>query len=365
MSARLGTLILIAACGGSSATVDAGGDSAPGRDAPSAPDARSGPDAPAGLDAPGIDAATCTQLPSGGLTRLATPMLRNGPESDDLGKTGPRVVLKMGATDYRLWYEAVDANLYTTVGYATSADGVTWTKRGTVMSPSAAWEGNEISPNSIIVEGTTLRLYYHAGGSQLVNRRIGTATSTDGMTWTRAPTPILDLGASGAFDDNQVAEPRVLKVGATYRMYYTGRHAADSMTSLGLATSSDGVTFAKQATPVLAANRWGNFWGGAFFIDRGSWHLWRGVTPDNGATSYLVYASSSDGLTWTDGPSMPVLSRNPDTTAADFGLVGDSVSGYLDGDQYRIMYTGYNSNLGGNLGRFEGICLAAIVSPCP
>lgn len=298
------------------------------------------------------------------MTRLATPMLHNGPETYDHGKTGPRVVLKFGPTDYRVWYEAVDDSVYTTVGYATSADGITWTKQGVVMSPSAAWEGNEVSPNSIVVEGSTLRLYYHAGGSQLVNRRIGTATSTDGMTWTRAPDPILDLGASDAFDDNQVAEPRVVKIGATYRMYYTGRHTADGRTSLGYATSTDGTTFAKQGQ-VMDANRWGNFWGGAFVVDRGSWHLWRGVTPDNGSTSYLVYATSDDGLAWTDGPNNPVLVQNPTTTAADYSLVGDSVSGYVDGNQYRVMYTGYNANLGGNQGRFEGICLAEVMSPCP
>jgi predicted GH43/DUF377 family glycosyl hydrolase len=337
-------LILLAACGGSTN---------PGSS-----------DAPSNGDG-SIDAPACAQLPSGSLTRLATPMLRNGPEAYDVGKTGPRVVLKLGPRDYRLWYEAVAANMLTTVGYATSTDGVTWTKVGVVMSPSATWEGNEVSPNSIVVDGSTLRLYYHAGGSQLVNRRIGVATSTDGMTWTKAPDPVLDLGASGAFDDNQVAEPRVVRVGATWRMYYTGRNTATNKTSLGLATSSDGMTFTKQSSPVLAADRWGNFWGGAFIVDRGHWHLWRGYSPDSYVTSYLVYASSDDGLAWTDGPSNPVLRQNPDSTAADYGLVGDSVSGYVDGASYRVMYTGYNSNLGGNQGRFEGICLAQIMSPCP
>ena len=148
-------------------------------------------------------------------------------------------------------------------------------------------------------------------------------------------------------------------------MYYTGRNTATNMTSLGLATSTDGMTFTKQAGPILAADRWGNFWGGAFIVDRGHWHLWRGYSPDNYVTSYLVYASSEDGLTWTDGPSNPVLRQNTDTTAADYGLVGDSVSGYVDGASYRIMYTGFNSNLGGNQGRFEGICLAQVMSPCP
>ena len=106
------------------------------------------------------DAPACAQLPSGALARVVAPMLRNGPETYDNAKTGPRVVLKFGPADYRMWYEAVADNLDTTVGYSTSTDGITWTKRGVVMSPSATWEGNEVSPNSIVFEGTTMRLYY-------------------------------------------------------------------------------------------------------------------------------------------------------------------------------------------------------------
>jgi hypothetical protein len=40
--------------------------------------------------------------------------------------------------------------------------------------------------------------------------------------------------------------------------------------------------------------------------------------------------------------------------------VGYATSTDVDGNEYRVMYTGYNSNLGGNQGR-----LAAIASPCP
>lgn len=344
----MGLALVTVACGSPSANIDA---------TPATADTSSSTDAAS-------DAPSCVTLPSGALTRIATPMLHNGPEAYDFSKTGPRVVLKTGASSYRMWYEAVATNGLTTVGYATSSDGLSWTKMGIVLSPSAAWEGNEISPNSIAIVGTTMRLYYHGGGNSLP-RRIGVATSTDGMSWTKQASPIVDLGANGAFDDVQVAEPRVFRVGATWRMYYTGRHGSNGQNSLGLATSSDGLVFTKQATPILDATRWGNFWGGAFFIDRGSWHLWRGVTNDNGATSSLYYASSTDGLSWTDGPNNPVLSRNTNTGAADYGFVGDSVSGYLDGSHYRIMYTGYNANLGGNQGRFEGICEAEIQSPCP
>ena len=115
--------------------------------------------------------------------------------------------------------------------------------------------------------------------------------------------------------------------------------------------------------PILTGAVWGNFWGGAFFYDNGLWQLWHGVT--DGSSSHLSYAFSTDGVVWTDGGSNPVLAQNSDANAADFGLVGDSVSGYRDGNEYRIMYTGFNWNLFGTEGRFEGICMATISSACP
>jgi Glycosyl hydrolases family 32 N-terminal domain len=313
----------------------------------------------------GGQGGACAVLPSGPLTRFeSNPLLPNGPEAYDFWKTGPRVVLKEGPSTYRLWYEAVADETYTTVGYATSSDGETWAKQGPVLAPSAAWEGNEVSPNSILFEGGVYALYYHAGGSDLVNRRIGRATSNDGLEWLKDGQPLLDLGPAGDFDDEQVAEPRVFNLGAEYRMYYTGHNESTQETALGMASSPDGISWTKYAgNPVLTGAAWGNFWGGAFFYEGGLWHLWHGVT--DGSSSSLHYASSSDGIAWTAGPANPVLTQNPDKQAADFGLVGDSVSGFRDGDSYRILYTGFNWNLFGTEGRFEGICMASVADPCP
>ncbi len=289
-------------------------------------------------------------------------MLMNGPEAYDFWKTGPRVVRKEGSS-YRVWYEAVADETYTTVGYATSSDGIDWTKQGPVLAPSAPWEGNEVSPNSMLFEDGVYALYYHAGGSDLVNRRVGRATSADGLVWSKDGDPMLDLGPSGAFDDEQVAEPRVFHIGSEYRMYYTGRNEQTNETALGMATSADGVSWTKHAgNPILSGTAWGNFWGGAFFFEGNRWHLWHGVT--DGTSSSLHYASSADGVVWTAGPANPVLTQNPDPLAADNGLVGDSVSGYRDGESYRIMYTGFNWELFGTEGRFEGICLASVADPC-
>src|SRR6266540_3103905 len=108
-----------------------------------------------------------TGLPSGPLTRyVGNPLLRNGPEAVDFQKTGPRVVLKEGPTTYRMWYEAVGANGLTTIALATSTDGLTWSKQGTVLSSggSTSWERDEVSPNFMLVEGGVYKLWYHGGG---------------------------------------------------------------------------------------------------------------------------------------------------------------------------------------------------------
>jgi hypothetical protein len=100
------------------------------------------------------------------------------------------VVLKLDLRDYRMWYEAVAGDGLTTVGYATSADGLMGKKERVVISPSEPWEKEEISPNSILLEDGIFKMWYHGGGyirdkRQLGNRRIGHATSTDGLSWTK------------------------------------------------------------------------------------------------------------------------------------------------------------------------------------
>ena len=312
-----------------------------------------------------VSTESSLQLPSGALTRdPANPLLRNGPEAFDFWKTGPRAVLKAGPSNYRMWYEAVGEDLVTRVGYAVSADGVTWTKMGIVLSPTERWEANEISPNAVLFEGGVYKMWFHGGGSISNGRRygsarIGYATSADGVRWTKYRNPVVDVGPNGSFDDLQAAEPRVIKVGTGYRMYYTGQNSSSGAKSLALATSADGLTWTKYSgNPILPPVRFGG-WGGAIIFNGGVWHLWHATRDD---VSGLVYKSSADGIVWTDGPSNPVLtpSGNPDT--ADAQAVGDSVSGYLDGDTYRIMYSGFNANFRGT-GRLEAICLATIAAP--
>jgi len=299
-------------------------------------------------------------LPSGPLERYAgNPLVPNGPEKYDFWKTGPRVVLRPGPGDYRMWYEAVGDDTLTCVALAVSPDGLKWTKKGVVLSPSGmeTWEKKEVSPNSILVEGGVYTMWYHAGGYPEGSRRlgkaaIGLATSSDGRKWIRhARNPVLETGRPGSIDEVQVAEPRVIRVGKGYRMYYTAVDGRKGK-SLCLATSADGIEWVKAGgNPVLPPDRWGG-WGGAILVDDGLWHLWHAARDD---VSGLLYKWSRDGLDWNDGPR--VLLPSSDPRAPDLAA-GDSVSGYRDGNAYRILYSG--ANMKHPSGRLEAVCMATI-----
>jgi hypothetical protein len=253
-----------------------------------------------------------------------------------------------------MWYEAVPDGNKSKVGYATSSDGKTWTKRGSVLSPSEPWEGGsngEISPNTILIENGVYKMWYHSFGNDQ-KRRIGYATSPNGINWTKHPTPVLGLGSAGSFDDYFVTEPRVFNLGnGQYRMYYGA--VRQSQQGIGVyrlmtATSSDGINWTKQNQVIFGPYDSGY----AIVRDGNQWHMWYGL-----AYNGLAYASSTDGLNWTPGSNNPVLNWNSDLAAPDSQGVGDSVSAYKDGNEFRIMYTGgrYNS-----FGRNESICLATI-----
>lgn len=286
-------------------------------------------------------------------TNPIVPMGPSGSIDDD--KTGPRVVLKFGPSDYRMWYEAVPAPNQSYVGYATSKDGKLWTKQGSLPSldPSTDWEGGtngEVSPNSILIENGVFKLWYHSFGTD-GKRRIGYATSTDGLTWTKRSTPVLDVGPPGSHEDQHVVEPRVFKLGSQYRMYYTGNEVGNSGIGTArwfYATSNDGINWTRrgQLWTKLTDNGFG------IVFDGVRWHAWYGI----GFVS-LNYATSNDGLVWVDSLSNPVLTINLNAPAPDSGGVGDSVSAYRDGNEYRIMYTGGRFN---SFGRNESICLATI-----
>ncbi len=80
---------------------------------------------------------------------------------------------------------------------------------------------------------------------------LGVGISHAQTNWTKYPgNPVLDLGANGTWDDFLVINPMVILDGVDYKMWYAGNDGTNWR--IGYATSSDGITWTKHASnPVL------------------------------------------------------------------------------------------------------------------
>jgi len=105
---------------------------------------------------------------------------------------------------------------------------------------------------NVVKVGATYHMYYmYLNGNQM----IGHATSSDGITWTKdvANNPVLDKAGSGTWDNTAVGVPTVWFENGTYNMYYRGQGTGDGKQRSGFATSSTGVAFTRTAGNFCAA----------------------------------------------------------------------------------------------------------------
>lgn len=222
---------------------------------------------------------------------------------DNFGVSQPSVI-KDGDI-YRLYYQAGLGNS-SAIGLATSADGVHWMRYAgnPVLVPSPfGWDNYAVSKPFVMKDGAVYRMWYTGGTFQQTH--IGYATSPDGVTWTKQGTAPVLSNTPGAWDGEQVRAPYVLRDGYTYKMYYVGSKGYN--TGIGLALSEDGVTWTKDgASPVLAPTPGGWDENGvgdlAVAILNGSYHMWYW------SNSGLGYATSPDGFGWSKQGSAPVFS---------------------------------------------------------
>lgn len=195
----------------------------------------------------------------------AGPVLDHGPAgSPDSFAAADPSVLKDGAT-YKLWYTGDDSSKKR-IAYATSADGVTWTKGGKVISPedpgaNANYSFGAFAP-SVYKTGATYRMLLT--GRKLVSgstfqTKIMSADSSDGIAWS-APSPSVNpSGTNSKFDYSNLNAPFVLADPADsqdpYKLYYAGNTVdanGNFHTRIGYATSSNGTSFGKVQTGVNA-----------------------------------------------------------------------------------------------------------------
>lgn len=155
----------------------------------------------------------------------------------------------------RYWYQAGNPPR---IALATSASSMTWTQdRHPALEPGplGSWDEKGVADPTVIRAGDAWYMFY-LGVDRAQRQRLGVARSADGIKWIKLRSnPILELGPPNSFDEIGLGEPAVWSTNGLYWMLYTGRDRREER-RIGLATSPDGVHWQRSdAVPILSGEQ--------------------------------------------------------------------------------------------------------------
>ncbi|MBI5000760.1 MAG: M20/M25/M40 family metallo-hydrolase [Euryarchaeota archaeon] len=218
-----------------------------------------------------------------------------GPDNSDLLHAERPSVLNQDS-EFKMWYSGADGSYQYRIHYANSTDGLTWTKYGVVLDI-----GEPDTPDGVHVAWCSVlwnaeyQMWY--SGSNETTWRIMYANSSDGLSWNKHGV-VLDIGNSSDCDSMRAYSPSVILDGTTYKMWYTGWDGIAQR--ILYAESSDGLTWVKNrvALDVGAFNDFDRLGASAPVVlhSGAQYRMW--YTGHNGSTDYVLYASSSNGIDW-------------------------------------------------------------------
>ena len=198
-------------------------------------------------------------------------------------------------------------------------------------------------------------------------RSIGRAAAPDPKgPWEKDPSPISTTGPVGAWDSGFVSPNCVVATNEGYVLYYSGGTSFDSEVPkrLGLATSPDGLVWTKyndpettetafaESDPILELGPEASFdslaaWEASVWRTDSGWAMiYEGIGPaesEIGRATQLGYATSSDGIDWQKCHENPILQRGIEPLAESFGVEVPSVVGI---DDITYLYYGYGLHIG-------------------
>jgi predicted GH43/DUF377 family glycosyl hydrolase len=174
--------------------------------------------------------------------------------------------------------------------------------------------------------------------------RLGYATSSDGVHFTRRPEPVFAPEADYERDGG-VEDPRLVRIGDVYYLTYTAYNKKDAQ--LALATSTDLIHWQRKGVilPAYKGN-WNVGWtkSGAILTDKINGRYWMyflGTAADK--TDQMGLASSTNFIHWTEETKTPVLPKRPGMF--DSRVVEPGPPPILTKDGILLIYNGADDKL--------------------
>lgn len=268
---------------------------------------------------------------------------------------------KVGST-YYMWYSGTSEDgQRPAIFLATSVNSTTWARANggnpVLQGSAGAFDEDGVYGADVVYDPTNqlapFQMWY--SGRADVFGGIGYATSSDGVTWTKYPTAVVGHGPPGSADSFAAADPTVLHDGSVWKMWYTGDDS--SKKRIAYATSADGVTWAKGGKVIapedagVSANlQFGAFAPTVWKTASGYSMLLTGRKLVGGGVfqTKVLGTSSTDGISWA-GPS-PAL--NPSGSASNFDYSNLNSPDLLEdpgtSSPFKLYYSGNTIDANGN-----------------
>ncbi|MCJ7811747.1 FG-GAP-like repeat-containing protein [bacterium] len=237
-------------------------------------------------------------------------LVPSDPSFDSYSVTSPVVLFDNGV--YKMWYAGAFGTNKRNICYATSTNGLEWTKHGVALPYGSGWDGQSLHyPFVLKISENEYRMYYsgHCGYGRQMD--IGMATSTDGEYWTRyGSTPIFPATTVPGAD--QLLMGSIVYIDNIFKMWFSGCIINGSEWQIRLATSSDGINWSDQGVVLEKGEEgeWDTSLSGGprpfVVIRNGIYEMWYDGTNSYPNGDYSIgYAISSDGIHWIKHTSNP------------------------------------------------------------
>ncbi len=224
--------------------------------------------------------------------------------------------------------------------------------------PTSDWETYNVFNPSVIHHGGLFHMHYRAQGLDWISR-IGYAVSADGVTWNRLRRPV--LGPIDDLDARGLEDPRVTEIDGRFYMCYTAygsryfgtgtpTHAGGGVTPM-IAVSDNLITWERVASIVRGEDNKDH----VLFPRKvnGRYVAFHRRPPQ------IWIAESEDLVTWPEAHMRPIFGPRPDGADWDEKRVGGNAAPIETQHGWLMLYHAYDNNHVYRL----GVCLLDLEDP--
>ena len=245
------------------------------------------------------------------------PILEPGPPGSWEEKSADCQTVGFYNGQYMMWYVGTPRNLDCQIGLATSPDGINWTKHPEnpliKLGPPGSWDEGILICESVIFdkEESLFKIWYVGGGNHGIFG-IGYATSPDGIHWTKYPgNPVIRV--TEEWEGNTLEGQTVIKTPTGYRIWFSSYEIRTDQSEIGYAESPDGIHWTKDPNNPIFKPDQPDRWDGysvdepEIHIQSGFYHMWYKGWRQPMGVSWVGHATSQDGIHWVRDRDNPVL----------------------------------------------------------